>query len=273
MDSLGIGESSGEFGVGVRVRVDLSYNGSDWHGWQSQPSGQTVQDVLESCLKTVTGIDLRVVGASRTDSGVHAMHQVASFLLPTARDLVKLQSSLNALLPSSIAVTAITEIDRTFHPILSSSGKAYRYQIWNSRHRNPFHDPFVWRVAQPVDWIAVSEALQEFVGQHDFSAFCAADSVVTDRSRRIFSIKVIEKDPLYQIWITGDGFLKQMVRAIVGTVIEVGRGARKVQDVAEILAARDRRRAGVTAPAKGLCLIRVFYGTILPLDQVINDLK
>jgi tRNA pseudouridine38-40 synthase len=256
---------------GVRVRADLRYIGTDWQGWQSQPNGKTVQDVLESCLLVATGTRVRIVGASRTDSGVHARHQVATFMLPEIRDLRKLQSSLNALLPDSISITELSVVDAEFHPILSSTGKLYRYQIWNSRDRDPFIDPFAWRVSTPIDWDKVNHAIREFVGRHDFTSFCAADSTVIDRNREIYFVAVINQSPLYQIWIAGDGFLKQMVRSIVGTVIEAGRGSRKVEDMAEILAARDRKSAGLTAQAKGLCLMRVFYGTIPTLEQAIAD--
>jgi tRNA pseudouridine38-40 synthase len=240
-------------------RIELKYIGREFDGWQTQPSKNSVQDHVEKALKTVLREDVRVVGSSRTDAGVHAEHQVAMFSCEQAVEIKSLFRSLNALVPPTIGVSHIEKAEENFHPILSAKAKLYCYRVWLGVRSDPFLAPFVWIYPYgQIDLKKMSAQAKAFIGLHDFTSFCAADSGAKTRHRKILDIAIEQDGPLYTFWILGEGFLKQMVRAMVGTLMEIGFGKRET-DIAQILDKKDRASAGQSAPAAGLTLMKVFY--------------
>lgn len=252
----------------ARYRLDLSYVGAAFNGWQSQADSSGVQDAIEKALVTFLRHPVRLVGASRTDSGVHAEGQVACFDSAQPYDERRWLRALHGLMPDGIGVRALRPVADDFHPILDSVGKAYRYRVWVGEGRLPLLAPFAWEGHQTLDVEGMRQASQIFLGRHDFSSFCAADSGAKTRERTIFEIAIVAQGPLLDFWVVGDGFLKQMVRSMVGTLVEVGRGSYPPETVASILAMRDRKRAGMTAPAKGLSLVQVFYERIVTIAEL-----
>lgn len=252
-------------------RLDLCYQGTHYQGWQSQPSETGVQDRLEHALATFLRHPVRVTASSRTDAGVHAEQQVVTFKTHVPIDPVRLSRALNSLLPKDIGVLNVQVAKPDFHPILSSLGKAYRYRLWQSEAKNPFVAPFVWKLHPRIDIATIKRLAQEFVGTHDFTSFCATDSSAKTRERTIFEMRVEERGPLVDIWIIGNGFLKQMVRAIVGTLIEFADGKHQGTSIGAMLAARDRKAGGSTAPAQGLSLVHVFYERVMSCEELIRE--
>ncbi|WP_141736239.1 tRNA pseudouridine(38-40) synthase TruA [Oligoflexus tunisiensis] len=250
---------SGSLAPFFTYRMDLAYIGSAFQGWQSQPSGQTVQDVLEKALRTALRQELRVMGASRTDTGVHAEHQVATFRSREPINCELVLRSLQALVPPTIGVLELRPWATDFHPILSAKSKVYRYRIWLGTPQNPFTRPYVWSMHHALDLAALEEAARNLLGTHDFRSFCASDASVVTYDRTILDVRWVQRGPLLEFYILGDGFLKQMVRSLVGTLVKVGLGKLKPDDIKTILSAQDRRQAGQTAPAHGLSLLRIFY--------------
>ena len=243
----------------TRYRMDLAYLGTGLYGWQAQLSKNTVQDLLEEALGVFLRHTTRVAGASRTDTGVHAMHQVASFETNVAFDEMRWLKALRHLLPPGIGVQAIRPVPREFHPILAAKGKIYLYRIWQGPTANPFVRPFAWKTLHPSDLSSLQENSRDFLGSHDFSAFCAADSSAKTKVRQIHAIECQEIGPELRLWIAGRGFLKQQIRIMVGTLVEIAIGKRPSGQIPEILATKDRKLAGRTAPAEGLTLMRVLY--------------
>ncbi len=252
-------------------RLDMSYNGAAYHGFQSQPSGRTIQDHLESALATFCRHPIRVTASSRTDTGVHAEHQVVTFKSAADHHLYRMVKALNALLPADIRIGAASCPEGDFHPILHCSGKVYRYRIWRCAGESPFVTPLAWTMGADLDLHAMRAAGRHLIGQHDFTSFCAVDSSARSKIRRVREISIRDAGPLLEIWVLGDGFLKQMVRNIVGTLIAVGKGTMTPDQIPQVLAAKDRRAAGMTAPGGGLCLVRVFYGNDLTVDALLEQ--
>ena len=240
-------------------RLDLSYSGAPFHGWQSQPDGMGVQDHLERALGIILKSPIKIMGASRTDSGVHAEHQVAMFTEPRNLEAEKLIAGINALTPREVSVWSLRAVKDGFHPILSAKAKCYRYRVWMSPVVSPFWAAFTWQVKGVLDTVAMDKASILLTGKHDFSSFCAADSGAKTRVRDIKEILIDVRGPLIDIWIMGGGFLKHMVRNIVGTLVEVGLARRPWDSMPLILEGCDRAMAGVTAPAHGLALVKIFY--------------
>lgn len=243
-------------------RLDLRYDGKPFQGWQSQPDGSGVQDHLERALRTFLRHDLRVTGASRTDSGVHAEHQVATFSSAVPFEERRWLRSLHGLLPESVGIMALAPVDAAFHPILSAKGKAYRYRLWLSEARHPFGAASSWQVTQGLDLAKMRSEALGFVGTHDYTSFCAVDSSAKTKVRTVFEVAILGDGPLVEIWVIGQGFLKQMVRSMVGTLVAVGAGRFPVGSIKMMLAALDRKAAGQTAPALGLSLVEIFYGDV-----------
>ena len=241
------------------IRLVVEYDGSQLHGWQRQDNAPTVQQHLEEALAKLLTHDAPVVGASRTDAGVHARGQVASFRTEREIPLHGIRRGLNSLLPDSIAVRDASEAADDFHPRFSATGKHYRYTILIRPERSPRWRDYAWHHPEPLDIAAMNEAARSLLGEHDFAAFRAAGCTARTTMRRVDSIALTRLDERVEIDIRGNAFLRQMVRIIVGTLTEVGTGRRPIGQVAEILASRDRTRAGITAPAQGLELIEVRY--------------
>lgn len=243
------------------IKLTLQYDGTDYVGWQRQAEGVSIQGLLEEALKPIEGAPVIVHGAGRTDAGVHALGQVASFTLQASMDTPTLARALNAVLPPDLRVTSAEEEAEGFHARFSATGKTYEYRIVNGPLASPFVRRYVWHVMPRIDPAAVREAALVLVGTHDFAAFQGTGTVVASTERTIHRLDVREgPDGQLVMAIEGNGFLRHMVRNIVGTLVEIGLGRRPATAMAEILASRDRARAGRTAPPQGLFLIDVRYG-------------
>jgi tRNA pseudouridine38-40 synthase len=239
----------------------LEYDGAGFVGWQAQAGGQrTVQDEFEAAIARVTGQQLRVAAAGRTDAGVHARGQVASAQISTELSPLVLQRALNQSLPEDLAVVAAERVADDFHARFSALGKLYCYRVWNASTRSPMRSARVNWVARELDVPAMVKAAEAFLGSHDFAALQAAGSDVESTVRTLERLDV-EREPPGELvfWVQGDGFLRHMVRNLVGTLLEVGSGRRSIESMGELLACGDRHRAGPTAPAAGLTLVQVFY--------------
>jgi tRNA pseudouridine38-40 synthase len=242
-------------------RFTLEYDGAGFAGWQAQAGGQrTVQGEFEAAIERVTGQRLRVVAAGRTDAGVHALGQVASARIQTELPPAVLQRALNRSMPADLAVVAAGRAADDFHARYSAVGKLYCYRVWNAEARSPLRSARAHRVARKLDVRAMSKAAEAFVGCHDFAALQAAGSEVESTVRTLKRLEVEQERPGELVfWLEADGFLRHMVRNLVGTLLEVGSGRRSIESMTELLACGDRRRAGPTAPAVGLTLVQVFY--------------
>lgn len=253
---------------GPVYRIDMSYVGTSFHGFQSQPGNNTIQDAVEKALKMILGHDLRIRGASRTDSGVHAQHQVAVFRTHKPYSPRWLMS-LNALTPESIGIMSISSVDDRFDPIFDSTGKAYRYRLWRGKCFNPFLKPYVWDLPYDLDHKLIESLGQEFIGEHDFSAFCNKDSDAKSTVRTVLELSVENHGPLIDIWITGKGFLKQMVRIMTGTLVEASLNQKGPDYIRQLLAGEVKRQhSGSTAPPQGLCLVKVFYDPVSDIKSL-----
>ena len=241
------------------IRLVIEYDGTALHGWQRQANAPTVQQHLEEALAKLLQHEAPVVGASRTDAGVHARGQVASFRTERAIPLHGIRRGLNSLLPETIAVREADEVDDAFHARFSATGKHYRYTILVARDRSPRWRERAWHHPEPLDRARVRAGAAHLIGEHDFGAFRAAGCTAKTTMRRIDAVDVSEAGDLVYLDVRGNAFLRNMVRIVVGTLTEVGTGRREPGQVAEILASRDRTLAGITAPAHGLELVAVTY--------------
>lgn len=233
-------------------------------GWQRQAEGDSVQSVLEDALARFEGKPVTVHGAGRTDAGVHALGQVASAEVTFTHDVTTLVRALNAQLPEDVRVLSVDDAAPGFHARFSARSKTYRYCIRNGAIASPFERAFVWHVPQPLDVVAMREAAARLLGRHDFSSFRSIGTEVPDAVRTLTvsaltEVRSSDTDALLTYDVSGDGFLRHMVRAIVGTLVEVGRGWRDPAQMDALLQAKDRARAGATAPPQGLFLVRVDY--------------
>lgn len=249
----------GGFRVLRRLKLVLEYDGTAYHGWQVQPGLDTVQGRLQGVLSRLVGVPVHVMGAGRTDAGVHALGQVASCAIEIRLEDHTLQRALNANLPPDIVVRDVASVADDFDARRSAREKTYRYTILRREVRSALEGRYSLHVPWVVDVGAMGEAAQCLIGTHDFSAFragaCAATTPVRTVSRAVWRTE----GDLCRFEIVGNAFLQHMVRIIVGTLLDVGRGKRRAGDVAEVLSSRDRRRAGKTAPPQGLCLVHVAY--------------
>jgi tRNA pseudouridine38-40 synthase len=242
-------------------RITLEYDGSGFEGWQVQPGGhRTVQGVLEEALERVTGTSARVMGAGRTDSGVHAEAQVASVQVDTDLSPESLCRALNGVLPRDLAAQSVAGAPEGFDARRDAKRKRYCYRIWNGPTPSPLHQGRFLRVATPLDRVAMQRAADSCVGRHDFTSFRATRSDARSSVRTLDRVTVHEASPgEIEIEVEGQGFLRHMVRILAGTLIEVGRGRRDPASIPSVLAARDRAAAGPTAPGLGLTLVGVDY--------------
>lgn len=237
----------------------LSYDGTAYHGWQVQKNADTVQQRFQDALESVTGVRSGVIGCSRTDSGVHAKMFCCNSRVSTEIPENSLLRALNSRLPNDIVVTGICERDMEFHARYSCKGKEYQYNIWNGRTRNPFWGKYSLHYNMDLDIDVLNSGCKAFIGEHDFAGFCSTGSGVSDTVRTIYSAKFERNGELVQFYISGDGFLYNMVRIVVGTFLYIAQGKIKCGDLEDIINSRERGRAGITVPANGLFLNRVFY--------------
>jgi tRNA pseudouridine38-40 synthase len=251
-------------------RLTLEYDGAGFEGWQAQRQGRrTVQATLESALARVTGQRVRVAGSGRTDAGVHAEGQVASVSIETALPPERLRGALNGVLPRDLVVLALESAPEGFDARRSAVSKLYRYSLWNGPSRSPLREARALCLRRPLDVAAMREAAQALLGTHDFASFQAAGSSVTTTVRTLLAVEVRgEAGGAIELLFEGTGFLRHMVRNLVGTLIEVGSGQRPASQLPVLLAARDRGRAGPTAPARALTLVRVAYEGDSPVGSI-----
>jgi tRNA pseudouridine38-40 synthase len=285
-------------------KITLAYDGTDYVGWQRQANGVSIQEVIEDALGQLDGRAVAVAGAGRTDSGVHALGQVAAFTIERALAPDAVLRALNARLPDDIRVMSAAEVPVSFHPRFDARTKTYRYRIWNGEAMSPFERRYAWHAAGALDVDAMRAAARLIEGTHDFAAFQASGSDVTTTVRDVIESRIAEcglridsglgiedrgfreiqnaasaihnpqsaidnqsalrtpHSAILAYEVTGTGFLRHMVRTIVGTLVEVGRGRRPAGWMADVLASRDRAAAGPTSPAAGLFLVRVDYDPV-----------
>jgi tRNA pseudouridine38-40 synthase len=259
------------------LKLIVQYDGTDLVGWQRQKTGRSAQGLLEEALAAIGGAPVSVHGAGRTDAGVHAIAQVASARMTTALEPATLARALNAKLPPDVRVTSVVDAPDDFHARFSAKAKTYRYILLEAAAASPFAQRYVWRVPGRLNVEAMAEGARTLVGRHDFTAFQSTGSAVTHALRTVTAARVVEWDPtgpppapgvgsdqgpgtrLVVFDVTADGFLRHMVRAMTGTLIEVGQGRRPVNGIRAVVDGRLRATAGATAPAAGLWLVSVDY--------------
>lgn len=239
-----------------RVMLTVAYDGTNYHGWQIQPNVVTVESVLNETLSALLQEEIKVIGASRTDTGVHALGNIAVFDTQARMPAEKISYALNQRLPQDICIQASKEVSQNFHPRRHNSKKTYAYKIWNSAFPMPIYRLYSHFTYVPLDVDAMQRAANYLVGEHDFKSFCSVAMTAETTVRTLYEIAVERAGEMITIRVVGSGFLYNMVRIIAGTLIEVGKGSLVPERIEEILKACDRAVAGPTAPACGLSLIQ-----------------
>lgn len=242
-----------------RVMLVVAYDGTGYHGWQAQPGHTTIEGVLNEKLSALLEEEIIVIGASRTDAGVHSYGNVAVFDTNSRIPAEKLSYALNQRLPGDIVVQRSCEVAPDFHPRHCESRKTYEYRIWNSTFPMPARRLDTYFYHRSLDTEVMQRAADFLVGEYDFKSFCASGTAVKTTVRRIYSLSVERQKELITIRVCGNGFLYNMVRILAGTLIQVGSGERQPEEMADILAAKDRSAAGPTAPAHGLTMIGIKF--------------
>lgn len=241
------------------ILIEIEYDGSNYCGWQVQTNGATIQQKIEEAIENLTGEKLRINGAGRTDAGVHAFGQTATFQTATSIPPTAISKSLNPRLPDDISIISSKEVPSDFHARFSAKGKIYRYVIFNRQQRSPFQDKKSFRYGKSIDIEAMQSAANHFIGTKDFRAFMAAGSSVIDTTRTIYRLEVRNEGQMIFIETEGNGFLYNMVRIIAGTLLECGEGKINPEAVSSIIDSLDRENAGRTLPGYGLYLVKVIY--------------
>ncbi len=243
----------------MRVCLTVAYDGTDYHGWQIKPNGITIESVLHQALSDLLGEDILLIGASRTDAGVHALGNVAVFDTDTRMPAEKIAYALNQRLPGDIVAQDSKEVAADFHPRHCLSQKTYEYRILNRRFREPLKRRYTYFYHYALDVDKMQRAARFLVGEHDFKSFCSIHAEVETTVRTIYTLDVKKAGDEVTIRVCGNGFLYNMVRIVAGTLIEVGNGRLPVEQIDEILAAQDRSAAGPTAPACGLTMVGIEF--------------
>jgi tRNA pseudouridine38-40 synthase len=241
------------------IRVTIEYDGTAYSGWQKQPNGLAVQQVIEEALCQLLGQAVTLKSSGRTDAGVHACGMPAAFQTEATLPLRAFVEGTNRFLPPEIVILDAVEVPTDFRPIADAVAKHYRYSIYNCPIRSPLQRLYTWHVREALDLISMRHAAACFVGHHDFSAFRASNCVARTTVRRIDSVEITRDDDIVRVDVVGGGFLKYMVRVMTGTLVDIGRGRLAAEHIAWLLQNHDRKKAGVTAPACGLCLMKVYY--------------
>jgi tRNA pseudouridine38-40 synthase len=249
-------------------RLTVAYNGSDFHGWQAQDGLPTVQGVLHDAFKLLQKSPIFVKGAGRTDAGVHAVGQTASCVLNSRFTERKLILALSSILPDTIRVMRVEIVPDGFNAKVHSIGKCYRYHLYCGDVVSPFRAPFVWHIRSPLDLEAMRRAASYLEGEHNFESFRSMHCDASHARRYVWRVSITENAPELTVEVRGNAFCRNMVRIIVGTLIDVGRGKIEARTMLEIIAAKERVAAGMTAPAKGLCLEAVYYPDTVDAAQI-----
>lgn len=242
-----------------KIKLTIEYDGTNYVGWQLQPNGVSIQQVVEEALATLLHEPVRLHGSGRTDAGVHARGMVACFTTDKEIPLRAFSDGLNSLLPPDIAVLEAAEATLDFHPRYAATGKLYRYTIHTGFRRSPLARLYAWHLRGELDLDAMRRAASFMEGEHDFAALRGAGCAARTTVRRVEGIAIEKREELVIIDVKGSGFLRHMVRNMVGTLVEVGQGRRTVDSIPQLLAAGERSSAGMTAPACGLSLVEVYY--------------
>ena len=243
----------------MNIKVVLEYDGTNFAGWQQQAKGRTVEGELRKAIRSITGKDVTVYAAGRTDAGAHATGQVANFHTDGRISPQGLMAALNARLPDDVAVLSAEEAAEDFHARYSAKWRRYRYRYLERRGRPALERGRCWHVRGPLDVPAMSRAAKALTGKHDWTSFCSASEPERDRVREMRSATLVRRGEFVELELVAEGFLRGLVCSIAGALAEVGRGERSPEWVGEVLRARDRRRAPRTAPAGGLTLMEVIY--------------
>lgn len=243
----------------MNIKLTIEYDGTNYQGWQVQPNGVTVQEVLEQALEKILGVKSRLNGSGRTDAGVHALGQAANFFSSGEIDLWRLQRGLNALTPPDIVISEAVAVPDSFDARRDARSRVYQYRIWNHPWPSPFYRRYSWHIHDPLNIAAMEEAIRFLEGEHDFASFQASGCDAAHSVRKVYGNSLRRQDKLLCYTIEATAYLRHMVRNIIGTLVEVGRGERSTQDFADLLTARDRTRAGPTAPPQGLFLMEAKY--------------
>jgi len=241
------------------IKLTIEYDGTEYCGWQKQKNGPSIQGHIEKALRIIFGERIKTVGAARTDSGVHALQQTANFKTSSKLPSEKIEKALNSNLPKDIVISKCVAVGDKFNAQFSAKSRIYQYLIWNGRKRSPLNSRFSFHFAHKLNETSMKKAAALLLGKHDFSSFKGSKGVTKNQIRTITNISVKRKNDFIIIDIEADGFLYNMVRNIVGTFIEVGKGKMKPEVLKHIISLRDRRIAGPTAPACGLTLLKVKY--------------
>jgi tRNA pseudouridine38-40 synthase len=241
------------------IKLIIEYDGTAYCGWQVQPNGVTIQEVVQGALERMLGERATLRSSGRTDAGVHARGMVACFNTDKTLPLRAFREGLNTMLPDDIAVRDAAEVPLEFNPRFDAQGKHYRYTLLLDELRSPLARHTAWRLRGRLDLDKMREACSHFIGEHDFAAFQAAGCAANTTVRRITSLELVEEGRFLHIDVNGTGFLRNMVRIMAGTLVEVGQGRRPAQDVERLLEEGNRGTAGITAPPQGLCLMEVYY--------------
>ncbi len=243
----------------MNVKLTIEYDGTGYHGWQIQPHGPSIQSVLEQAISTFVGVPTRIVGSGRTDAGVHALGQVANFFTEKAFDRHRILRGLNALTPADITIKEVELVAESFDARRDGRSRIYEYRILNRSTPSPFYLNRAWHVHESLDMAAMREAILCLLGEHDFTSFRAAGCEAAHPMRKVYRTSLEQRGELLVYTIEATAFLRHMVRNIVGTLVEVGKGLRTVRSFKELLDERDRTKAGPTAPPQGLFLVEVKY--------------
>lgn len=243
-----------------RVKLIVSYDGTNYCGWQIQNNGITIEEVINKALSELLNEKISVIGASRTDSGVHAMGNIAVFDTETRIPAEKISFALNQRLPNDIRIQKSEEVALDWHPRFCNSTKTYEYKILNRRFPDPMQRFYTHFVYMPLNLEKMKEAAAYIVGEHDFASFCSSGSQVESTVRTVYALEISKEKDVISIRISGNGFLYNMVRIVVGTLMKVGLEVYPPERVKEIIEARDRYQAGPKAPACGLTLVGIEYG-------------
>ena len=263
------------------IKLTIEYDGKDFNGWQKQPNKLNIQGTIEQAIKSITGEDVELNASGRTDAGVHALGQVANFKTNSQIPIDKMAIAINSRMKKSIVIKKAEEVDERFHSRLSCKRKTYRYVINNSPEGTAIYRYLETHIPQKLDVQKMQEAIKYFVGEHDFKAFKASGTSSKNSVRTIYDAKVEQKDDRIFIELTGNGFLYNMVRIISGTLLEVGLGNIKAEDIPNIIESKDRKMAGKTLPPHGLYLVEVIseyissssptlYFTLFILSVIVN---